>query len=154
MIWWGRASCPSFNDRQDENDSKPEIRLGNDAGLVRRGSRTVRNEGAASGARTPIISAEVILRQLQMRARPNRRSRCSELESVKNSGTLQCQQPFLFIPQHATITTIRLMIRNWLKSMDSVLGADRRRPQRGNLVDNSKRRGDDSSQDQARRLLL
>ena len=37
------------NDRQDETVSKPEIRLGNDAGLVRRGSRTAGNEGASSG---------------------------------------------------------------------------------------------------------
>ena len=50
MVQRGRASHPFFNGRQDEDVSKPEIRLGNDAGLVRRGSRTARNEGAASGA--------------------------------------------------------------------------------------------------------
>jgi hypothetical protein len=39
-------------DKLDEITPKPEIRLGNDAGLVRRGSRTARNEGAASDAPT------------------------------------------------------------------------------------------------------
>jgi len=34
------------NDRQNETVSKPEIRLENDAGFVRRGSRTARNGGA------------------------------------------------------------------------------------------------------------
>jgi hypothetical protein len=34
------------NDREGETVSKPDIRLGNNAGLVRSGSRTARNEGA------------------------------------------------------------------------------------------------------------
>jgi hypothetical protein len=46
--WW---------DRWDETVSKSEIGPGNEAGLVQRGSLTAENEGTASGAPTPRISA-------------------------------------------------------------------------------------------------
>ena len=69
--WWDRHhACHFLLDTQKETISIPEIRLGNDAGHVRRGSRTARNKGAASGAPTPRISPEAILRQSQMPALP------------------------------------------------------------------------------------
>jgi len=76
QLWWDRhLACLSNNDRQDAKISRPEIRLGNYSSLVRRGSRTARNEGAGSGAPTPRIFPQAILRHFQVPVPPTQWSR-------------------------------------------------------------------------------
>ena len=62
MIWCGRASRPSFNDRQDENVSKPEIRLGNDAGLVRAVLEPPGMRAQRGGCLKNLEAAEIVAR--------------------------------------------------------------------------------------------
>jgi len=59
---WERSEAMSIGGQVSRTVSKSENRVGNAAGLVRRGSRTALNQGVASGAPTTRITPEAILR--------------------------------------------------------------------------------------------
>jgi hypothetical protein len=63
-----RTVAKRLDPRQNLPDFRREERTGNDAGLVGLSSPAGHNQGAASGAPTPRISSEGIMRKSQMPA--------------------------------------------------------------------------------------